>query len=81
MDPSAVSVQAAALPDSFYTILGVLLISNLGLIVTIVGAAFRLVYKWAVLETTVKALHSRVDELQGLEKKRRATDNEGTDET
>lgn len=66
--------QPAQLPDSFYTILGVLLISNLGVIVTVIGAAFRLVYKFAVLQTQTKALHRRVDL---LENKDYHTDNEG----
>ena len=68
--------QAAAIPDSVYTILGIIIITNLGVIVTVVGAAFRLVYKWAVLETKTKALHRRVD---ALEKKNYPTDNDGED--
>ena len=58
-------VTQAALPDSVYTILGIIILTNLGVIVTVIGAAFRLVYKWAVLETTTKALHRRVDALEG----------------
>lgn len=72
MDATEAAVQAASLPDSFYTILGVLLISNLGVIVTVIGAAFRLVYKFAVLQTQTKALHRRVDL---LEKKEYPSDN------
>lgn len=72
LDPTKVTADLAALPDSFYTILGVLLISNLGVIVTVIGAAFRLVYKFAVLETKVKALHRRQDDLEG---RRYPTDN------
>ena len=56
--------QAANIPDSVYTILGIIILTNLGVIVTVIGAAFRLVYKWAVLETTTKALHKRVDRLE-----------------
>ena len=63
-DVVAATQQAATLPDSVYTILGIIIITNLGVIVTVVGAAFRLVYKWAVLETTTKALHKRVDRLE-----------------
>lgn len=76
MDSSQINT-AAQIPDSFYTILGIIIITNLGVIVTVVGAAFRLVYKWAVLETKTKALHRRVD---ALEKKEYPTDNEGTDD-
>lgn len=71
------AVQTASLPDSFYTILGVLLISNLGVIVTVIGAAFRLVYKFAVLQTQTKALHRRVDM---LEKKQYPPDNDDNDD-
>lgn len=67
MDP----VQAAQIPDSFYTILGIIIITNLGVIVTVIGAAFRVVYKFAVLETKTNALHRRVD---GLEGRRNSTD-------
>lgn len=73
MDTATVITQTAQLPDSFYTILGVLLVSNLGVIVTVIGAAFRLVYKFAVLQTQTKALHRRVDM---LEKKDYPSDNE-----
>lgn len=61
MDP----VQAAQIPDSVYTILGIIILTNLGVIVTVIGAAFRVVYKFAVLETKTNALHRRVDDLQG----------------
>lgn len=71
MDPAQLT-QQAALPDSVYTILGIIILTNLGVIVTVVGAAFRLVYKWAVLETTTKALHRRVD---ALEKREAHADN------
>lgn len=74
MDMAQITTTAQ-LPDSFYTILGVLLISNLGVIVTVIGAAFRLVYKFAVLETKTKALHRRVDM---LENKNYPADNEDT---
>jgi hypothetical protein len=66
--------QAAQIPDSVYTILGIIILTNLGVIVTVIGAAFRLVYKWAVLETTTKALHRRVD---ALEKSKHPADNDG----
>jgi hypothetical protein len=74
--PATELVQQAALPDSVYTILGIIILTNLGVIVTVMGAAFRLVYKWAVLETTTKALHRRVD---ALEKKELRADNEDVD--
>lgn len=66
------------IPDSVYTVLGVIILTNLGVIVTVVGAAFKLVYKWAVLETTTKALHRRVD---ALEKIAASTDNQEEDAT
>lgn len=75
MEPAV--TQAAQIPDSFYTILGIIIITNLGVIVTIVGAAFRLVYKWAVLETKTKALHRRVD---ALEKKEYPADTDDNDD-
>lgn len=56
--------QTAQLPDSFYTILGVIIVSNLGVIVTMIGAAFRLVYKFAILEGKTDALHRRVDKIE-----------------
>lgn len=77
IDQGAVQ-QAAQIPDSVYTILGIIIITNLGVIVTIITAAFRLVYKWAVIETTTKALHRRVD---ALEKKKRPPDNDCEEET
>lgn len=64
MDPIPVA-QAAQIPDSVYTILGIIILTNLGVIVTVIGAAFRVVYKFAVLETKTNALHRRVDDLQG----------------
>lgn len=72
IEPAA---QAASIPDSFYTILGIIIITNLGVIVTVIGAAFRVVYKFAVLETKTNALHRRVDDLQG-----RRTSSERDDE-
>ena len=56
--------QAASIPDSVYTILGIIILTNLGVIVTVIGAAFRVVYKFAVLETKTNALHRRMDDLQ-----------------
>ncbi len=64
--------QAAQLPDSVYMILGVIIITNLGTIVTVIGAAFKVVYKFAVLETQTKALHRRLD---AIEKHRSSSDN------
>lgn len=64
MDP-VITQQAAQIPDSVYTILGIIILTNLGVIVTVIGAAFRVVYKFAVLETKTNALHRRVDDLQG----------------
>lgn len=69
MDP----VQAATIPDSVYTILGIIILTNLGVIVTVIGAAFRVVYKFAVLETQTKALHRRLD---AVEKPKRSSDTE-----
>lgn len=77
MDAGPLLETKAALPDSFYTILGVIIVTNLGVIVTVIGAAFRLVYKFAVLETKTKALHRRVD---FLENRHSATDNESESE-
>lgn len=54
----------AQLPDSFYTILGVIIVSNIGVIATVIGAAMRVVYKFAVLETKTNALHRRVDQIE-----------------
>ncbi len=65
--------KAAQLPDAFYYVLGVIIITNLGTIVTVIGAAFRMVYKFAVLETQTKALHRRID---SLEKKQYECDQE-----
>lgn len=59
-------------------ILGVIIITNLGTIVTVIGAAFRVVYKFAVLETQTKALHRRLDI---LEKKKYPADNEEDQES
>lgn len=65
----------AQLPDTVYYALGFLIITNLGTIVTIIGAAFRMVYKFAILEATTKALHRRLDV---IENKKHET--EGDDE-
>lgn len=78
MDPSQLATPAAQLPDSFYMILGVIIITNLGTIVTVVGAAFRVVYKFAVLETQTKALHRRLDL---LEKKKYPTEEKDENES
>lgn len=56
--------KAAQLPEAFYYVLGVIIITNIGTIVTVIGAAFRMVYKFAVLETQTKALHRRIDTLE-----------------
>lgn len=76
MDPTPILETKAAIPESFYTILGVIIMTNLGVIVTVIGAAFRLVYKFAVLETKTKALHRRVD---FLENRHPPADNEEAD--
>lgn len=60
-----VETVQAALPDSVYYVLGALIIMNLGVIVTVIGAVFKVVYNYAVLTTTVKALHKRTDRLEG----------------
>lgn len=64
MDASQIATTAQ-IPDSVYTILGIIILTNLGVIVTVIGAAFRVVYKFAVLETKTNALHRRMDDLQG----------------
>lgn len=66
-------VTTAKLPAEVYYILGIIIITNLGTIVTIIGAAFRVVWKFAVLTTKVDALHRRVDD---LEDRRKRADNE-----
>jgi len=66
------SEHVAQIPDSVYYVVGVLIITNLGTIITIIGAAFRVVYKFAVVETQTKALHKRVDFLEN-----KKHDNEG----
>ena len=55
---------SAEIPTSVYVVVGALVLTNLGTIVTVIGAAFRVVYKFAVLETTAKALHKRVDKIE-----------------
>lgn len=70
--------QAAQLPDSFYYALGVLIITNLGTVVTVIGAAFRVVYKFAVLETQTKALHRRLD---AVENRHRSTEERDENES
>lgn len=52
----------AAIPEKFYLIIGILIITNLGVFVTLIGAGARIVYRFAVLETQVKALHRRLDQ-------------------
>jgi len=53
----------ASLPNSVYTILGVIILTNLGVILTVIGFSFKMVYRAAVVETTLAALHRRVDKL------------------
>lgn len=68
----------AELPQAVYYILGFMILTNLGTIVTIIGAAFRVVWKFAVLTTKVDALHRRVDLLEN--KKSCADNDDDTDE-
>lgn len=75
MDATSLTTPAA-IPDSVYTILGIIILTNLGVIVTVIGAAFRVVYKFAVLETKTNALHRRVD---GIENRRHSAERD--DET
>jgi hypothetical protein len=42
-----------------------MVVGNLGVIVTVLGWSFRLVYKFARLEGQVKALHKRLDDKNG----------------
>lgn len=51
----------AELPSSVYYVLGALIFTNLGALVTIVGYVLKFVYNFAVLETKVNALHRRMD--------------------
>lgn len=77
MDATPILETKAQIPDSFYTILGIIILTNLGTIITVIGAAFRIVYKFAVLETQTKALHRRLDHLE--KKRRNAEEDEDTD--
>ena len=52
------------IPESVYYVLGFIILTNLGTIATVLGAAFRVVYKFAVIETQTKALHKRLDALE-----------------
>lgn len=64
MDPAQLTTQAAQLPESFYTILGVVLIGQATLILTIVGVAFKIWGRFVINEALGKALHRRVDRLE-----------------
>jgi hypothetical protein len=57
-------ISKAEIPTSIYVAVGFLIITNLGTIVTVIGAAFKIVYNYAVLETTTKALHKRLDSIE-----------------
>ena len=50
---------------TLYYILGFMVFTNLGAIGTVIITGFRVVYNYAVLTTTVKALHERLDKLEG----------------
>ncbi len=73
MDMPTPIAQHAELPPSVYYILGFLVLGNISTIVTILFAAFKVVYNYAVLQTQTKALHRRVDL---LENKRHPADTE-----
>lgn len=57
-------VSKAEIPNSVYIVVGFLILTNIGTIATMIGAAFKIVYNYAVLETTTKALHKRLDEFE-----------------
>lgn len=57
-------INHAEIPTSIYVAVGFLIVTNLGTIATVIGAAFKIVYNYAVLETTTKALHKRLDDFE-----------------
>lgn len=50
--------------SAVYAVVGFLIVSNLGVIVTIIVALFKGVYKFALVESKTIALHERLDSLE-----------------
>ncbi len=68
----------AEIPNSFYTILGLIIATNLGVIGTVIGFSFKIVYRAAVAETSLKALHRRLDRLENKKYSADECDDEET---